>query len=156
MWSIPFDGAGLLEGGQQPPYAGAMLNGTQLVAYCTMSNVQYYTLASRKPKEPVYAMVVLNSSYNINNEIRFMASKVQQLKVEELVAARHLCRKLWMLSRRFGGEDLNLSQASSSEAPATPFQIRKARRLTLSPTDESIGESPMDTSQADVVPPSVL
>ena len=77
-----------------------------------------------------------------------MASKVQQLNLEELVIARNLCRKLWALSRRFGGEELNLSEASSPDAPVTPFQVRKARKLGYTPTDDSMGDPPMDSSTA--------
>ena len=95
-------------------------------------------------------MVVISSSHKDKGETRFMASKVQQLQPEELVAARPLCRKLWSLSRRFGGEELNLSQASSPEAPVTPFQVRKARKLGFTPTDESMCEPPMDSSNQDV------
>ena len=139
VWNIPFEGVAEDETGDRPAHASAELENTQLIAYCTMSNMQFFTLASRRPREAVYAMVVLSSSHNLSSgETKFMVSKVQQLKPEELVSARHLFRKLWTLSRRFGGEQWNAFQVLSPDAPATPFQVRKARKLGHTPTDESM------------------
>ena len=63
------------------------------------------------------------------------------LKLEELVAARHVFRKLWVLSRRFGKEEWKPA-ATSPDTPATPFQVRKSRRLGLTPSDASMDCAP--------------
>ena len=61
IWNIPFFDA--TEDGRHPEcgapeHADKRISG-DLASYCTNDNVQDYTLTSRRPKEPVYAVVII-------------------------------------------------------------------------------------------------
>ena len=59
-WNIPFETCTKTDG-DGPMHTDKQLKG-EITSYCTMSNVQCYTLSSRKAKKPIYAMVVVASA----------------------------------------------------------------------------------------------
>ena len=62
VWNIPFE---LLLQRQEgaPEHASNRIDG-QVASFCTMNNVQYYSLSSTRGKEPVYTMVVISNVSN--------------------------------------------------------------------------------------------
>ena len=103
------------------------------VAYCTSKNVQNFTLSSRKPKQPVYAMALVASAHASGDETTFMMDKVHIINEADLAAVCAVLRKLHMLSCSSVGE--------KRECPpdATPLDAKKSRELAESPTDVSLG-----------------
>ena len=137
-WNIPFD-PNLVSADGAPEHADAELN-AQFVSYCTMSNVQYYTLSSRKGQLPTYAMVVVGSSHVTGGVTTFMIDKVQTLASTDIGATQRLFAKLSLLGKKasIAMDASSKSPKPSSDCDITPFKAKKARRLTLSPTDASI------------------
>ena len=58
-WNVPFDDTTTNDDGA-PEYADKQILG-QMASYCTMSNVQDYTLTARKPKESFYALIIVSN-----------------------------------------------------------------------------------------------
>ena len=77
VWNIPFD---LLLQRQEgaPEHASNTIDG-QVASFCTMNNVQYYSLSSTRGKEPVYAMVVISNASNHEGKLLYMADKVAKI-----------------------------------------------------------------------------
>ena len=77
VWNIPFD---LLLQRQEgaPEHASNTIDG-QVASFCTMNNVQYYSLSSTRGKEPVYAMVVISNVSNHEGNLLYMADKVAKI-----------------------------------------------------------------------------
>ena len=136
-WNIPFDPI-LVSGDGAPEHADAVLN-AQFISYCTMSNVQYYTLSSRKGQLPTYAMVLLGSSHVTGGITTFMINKVQTLASTDVGAIQKLFGKLSLLGKKAAiAMDMSAKSPSASWSDdGTPFKAKKARRLALSPSDAS-------------------
>ena len=133
-WNIPFDPS-LVLGDGAPEHADTELN-AQFISYCTMSNVQNYTLTSRKAHQPTYAMVVLGSSHVTEGVTTFMMNKVQPLASADVAATQKLFGKLSLLAKK-AGIAMDTSPTSRDDT-WTPFHAKKARRLTCTPTDDSM------------------
>ena len=78
IWNVPFydgpeDGKHAEPGA--PEHADKKIIG-ELASYCTNDNVQDYTLTGRKPKEPVYAMVIISSVQEVSGITTYMVDKV--------------------------------------------------------------------------------
>ena len=130
---VPF-----LEGDAARVLAGEMLQDNhklqaKFIAYCTSKNVQNYTLSSRKPKQPVYAMALVASAHASGEETTFMMDKVHIINEADLAAVCTVLRKMHMLSCS--------SVGGKREYPpdATPLDAKKSRTLAESPTDASLG-----------------
>ena len=139
IWNIPFLDA--TEDGR-PPECGApehadkRING-ELASYCTNDNVQDYTLTSRRPKEPVYAMVIVSSVQEVSGVTTYMVDKVNTHMIDKsnISLVRSLFRKLARISQ------VSESHGKLDKTPEwlpnqTPYTAKKARRLSASPTDD--------------------
>ena len=73
-WNVPFEAAMTKEDGA-PEHADKRIQG-ELASYCTMNNVQDYTLTGRKPKEAMYAMIVISSMQEALGVTTYMVDKV--------------------------------------------------------------------------------
>ena len=131
-WVVPFTAPTTQVSGA-PEHADVKLQG-ELASYCTMSNVQCYTLSSRKGKEPVYAMVVLASAHDGTNGTTFIVDKIQLLEKDRVDAVRLVLHKLSLLSLRYNAES-QVVGTTCWEGDRTPLHAKKARRLCHSPTD---------------------
>ena len=105
-----------------------------------MSNVQYYTLSSRKGQLPTYAMVLVGSSHVTGGITTFMINKVQTLASTDVGAIQKLFGKLSLLGKKAAiAMDMSAKSPSASWSDdGTPFKAKKARRFALSPSDASI------------------
>ena len=137
-WNIPFTSIET-NNDKAPAHCDQEIE-AKYVAYCTSSNVQFYTLSSTKPREPTYALVVLGSSHIAEGVVHHMMNKVQRLAASDLQAIKTHCKKLWFLCKK------NAVLQSTSPAPkrdvadstTQTFKAKRAKRLSAQPTDASI------------------
>ena len=133
-WNVPFDESEFRAEGA-PEHADTKILGG-VVSYCTMENVQDYTLSGRRPNEPVYALLVISSvraAAEGGDAYNYMVDKVHPLTKAEVGELRPLLRRLgWlaMTSSSAAG-----TQSSPQWTPGrTPWTARKTRRLGYNPT----------------------
>jgi hypothetical protein len=137
-WNIPFENQEVADREPEiPQYANEELT-AQFVSYCTMNNVQYFTLSSRKAQQPVYAIVVVGSAHVANKVTTFMMNKVQTMAVEDVEPTRQIFAKLCVLSKRIAQEVTSPAAKMPWSEALTPYRAKKSRRLTMTPTDTSI------------------
>ena len=132
-WNVPFE-EGFKQDHGAPEHADSELNALY-ISYCTMSNVQYFTLASHKAKQPTYAMVVLGSSHVPNGITNFMVNKVQLLTSDDIADTRKLFSKLSFLSDRVGNAMGASSAMQKREWTETlsPFRAKRTKKLSNVP-----------------------
>ena len=137
-WNVPFE-EDFLKSDGAPEHADSELQ-AHFISYCTMSNVQHFTLSSRKAKQPTYAMVVLGSSHVADGTIKFMLNEVQMLTSDDVASTRKLFRKLSFLSDRSGNamDAASPSQKREWTDTISPFRAKRARKLADCPTDASM------------------
>jgi hypothetical protein len=125
-WYVPF-AAPESQAIGAPEHAEGKLPG-ELACYCAMDNVQSYSLPPRKGREPVYAVVVLASAHDSGND------KERCIGKDQVPAVKSVFRKLCLLSLLYRDNGQAASMASW-EVDHTPFHSKKARRLSVLPTD---------------------
>ena len=136
VWNVPFEAPTTTEDGA-PEHADKKIQG-DLASYCTMENVQDYTLTGRKPKEPVYALIVISSVHEgkgDNPRHTYMVDKVSIQQSENIPMICNLLMKL-----RAVAVDSECKGKANSKPDwrneQTPCSAKKARRLSDNPTDE--------------------
>ena len=136
-WNVPFQEVTTQDDGA-PEHADKKIPG-ELASYCTVENVQDYTLTGRNPKEPVYAMIIISGVQEASGENTYMVDKVNTHTVDKnnIPTIRSLLRKLAKISSAPEGQG---KPNKSPEWPPdrTPYTAKKARRLSESPTDQSM------------------
>ena len=135
IWNIPF--METEPAPSAPEHADAKLV-AECISYCTMQNVQCFTMSSRTGKEPYYALIVVSSAHITESSglVTFMVDKVQPITAANVPAYRKALLKLSTLSVNAGTADG--SETKRSFDPCTPLEAKKARRLCESPTDASL------------------
>ena len=116
-----------------PEHTDEIVEG-ELASYCTMSNVQSYTLSSREAKKPVYGMVVVANASGDSSGIIYGVGKVRILEKEHLPIVKGAMDNLYRLFLAAGPAKA-APDALGWDGESTPFRVKKARRLGLSPTD---------------------
>jgi len=105
-----------------------------------MENVQDYTLTGRKPKEAVYALIVISNVHESSEDsmhLTYMVDKVQLKDADEIPTIRAMLRKLThTCTSRPSKEKLNSAPDWSKDQ--TPYSAKKTRRLCYTPTDDSL------------------
>ena len=134
-WNVPFETPTKAEIGA-PEHADTKLEG-ELASYCTLSNVQCYTLSSREGKKPVYAMVLVANVYGGTNGITYMVDKAKILSTEGMSMVISMMHKLSQLFLRVSSEKRALPE-SCWDGECTPLDVKKSRRLGFSPTDPDL------------------
>ena len=134
-WNIPFKASTNSDIGA-PEHADTKLEG-ELASYCTMSNVQCYTLSSQQGKKPVYAMVLVVNARGGTHGITFMVDKVKILNNGDVSIVKSVMDKLYHLFLRVESDE-HVTTDSCWESECTPLQVRKSRRLGYSPTDAEL------------------
>ena len=140
VWNIPFD---LLLQRQEgaPEHASNTIDG-QVASFCTMDNVQYYSLSATRGKEPVYAMVVISNASNHEGKLLYMADKVAKVddrtQVSNLIA--HFKKLSKLLKNEAAGENATpgRSRTFSVASRHTPYTVKKSRRLSEQPSGASL------------------
>ena len=140
VWNIPFD---LLLHRQDgaPEHASKKMDG-QVASFCTMNNVQYYSLSSTRGKEPVYAMVLISNVTNHEGQLLYMVDKVEKIddqgRIPNMIAHFHKLSK-WLKNQ---GDDettsVGRSRTFSQSSCQTPYTVKKSRRLCEQPSGASL------------------
>lgn len=141
IWNIPFfdpaeDGRHPESGA--PEHADKKIIG-ELASYCTNDNVQDYTLTSRRPKEPVYAVVIISSVQEVSGVITYMVDKVNTHMIDSstISSVRSLFRKLARIAQVSESRE-KLNKTPDWLPNQTPYTAKKTRRLSASPTDDQL------------------
>ena len=103
-----------------------------------MSNMQDFTLTNRKPKDPVYALIIISNVHfndSSNENLTYMVDKVGMLRnSDDVPLMRRLLRQL-----------AQTTCSGSSSTPRKPpfreegpYSAKKARRLCDTPTDATL------------------
>ena len=101
--------------------------------------MQDYTLTSRRPKEPVYAAVIISSVQEVSGVTTYMVDKVNTHMIDSsnISSVRSLFRKLARIAHV--SESLGKLNKTPEWLPdQTPYSAKKARRLSASPTDDQL------------------
>jgi len=98
--------------------------------------VQDYTLTSPRPKDPVYAVVIISSVQEVSGVTTYMVDKVNTHLIDSsnISSVRSLFRKLARLAQA-SGSDEKLNKTPDWLPHQSPYTAKKARRLSASPTD---------------------
>ena len=132
-----------------PEHASNTIDG-QVASFCTMNNVQYYSLSSTRGKEPVYAIVVISNASNHDGKLLYMVDKVSNIDDQAQVshAITHFKKLSNWLKNEGEGENARVgrSRTFSVSSFQTPYTVKKARRLSEQPsgaslTSEAVAES---------------
>ena len=140
VWNIPFD-CFLERQAGAPEYASNIIDG-QVASFCTMNNVQFYTLMPMRGKEPVYALVVISSVSTQDGKSLYMLDKVS--KIEDKTQVPNIithCKKLsrWLQNEEDGENPrLGTSRTFSVSSELTPYTVKKTRRLSEQPSGASL------------------
>ena len=101
-WSVPFEPPATKDSGA-PEHADKKVLG-EIASYCTMDNVQDYTLTARNPKQPVYAMIIISNVHEASDDpthLTYMVDKVgDKLDEADIPKVRALLRKLAQTSNK--------------------------------------------------------
>ena len=136
-WSIPFGTREEVAEGA-PEYADNKPD-TNLSSFCTMDNVQYYSLSSRQGRDPVYALLVISSVAVAAEKRTFMVDKIRIIPDKSSVASYlPLLSKLNTLSMGLECEGTNARTPPWKE-DQTPYSAKKARTLSEYPSGDSLG-----------------
>ena len=105
-----------------------------------MDNVQYYSLSPTCGKEPAYAIVVISNAVEHGDKTMYMIDKVAKVedKNTRVEMIKHFKKLSWPLGESEGHDSNRKSRIFSPTSTETPYTVRKARRLSLSPSDASI------------------
>ena len=139
IWNIPFFDE--KEFGPEcgaPEHADKRISG-ELASYCTNDNVQDYTLTSRRPKDPDYAVVIISGVQEVSGVTTYMVDKVNthMIDSDNISSVRSLFRKLSRIAQ------VSESHGKLNKTPdwlpdQTPYKAKKTRRLSASPTDDQL------------------
>ena len=136
-WNVPFETSSEKEDGA-PEHADKKVSG-ELASYCTMSNVQDYTLISRNSKEPVYALIIISNVHpndSSNENLTYMVDKVSILRNSDDVPS------IRVLLRKLAQTQTPTKAAPTRQSPdwqnQTPYSAKKARRRCDTPTDATL------------------
>ena len=77
VWDLPFNDFSDADA-VAPEHANENID-EEVASFCTMDNVQYYTLSPTRGKEPVYAMVMISAVYRGKNNL-YMIRKVTKVE----------------------------------------------------------------------------
>ena len=124
FWDVPFTASESQASGA-PEHAEVKLP-DELASYCTVDNVQYYSLSPRKGKDTVYAVVVLAIARDSGNGLTIMVDKVNCLDKDQVPAARAVFQKLSLLSLRYR-DDSQVASMASWEGERTSYNAKKAK-----------------------------
>ena len=140
IWNIPFRGAAEEPDSSAPEHADKKAAG-EFASFCTMNNVQYYSLSPTCGREPVYAIVVISNVVEHGDKTTiYMIDKVAKVEDKNMRVEiiKHFKKLSWPLGESEGHDSRRKSRTFSPISTETPYTVRKARRLSFSPSDASI------------------
>ena len=146
IWNISFNETTESHDSTAPEHADTKIDG-EFASFCTMDNVQYYSLSSTSgKKEPVYALVVISNVVRHGEKMMYMIDKVTKIDTatERLELIRHLKKLSWPLGPTEKDQEKRKSRTFSPSDSATPYANKKSKKMSLHPSDVSL-PSPVRT-----------
>ena len=143
-WNVPFDEPESRDA-DAPEHADTKILG-EVASYCTMENVQDYTLTGRRASEPVYALLLISSvraAAEGGGAYNYMVDKVHPLTKAEVGEVRPLLRRLARFAKTSSGT-AGIQSPPQWTPGRTPWTARKTRRLGYNPTASPLA-SPQKT-----------
>ena len=138
-WNVPFDISATKDDGA-PEHADKKVLG-EIASYCTVNNVQDYTLTGRSTKQAVYALIVISSVHTASGDagrLTYMVDKVgDKLETNDVPKIRALLRKMTH-SLTTPECQQKLNSTPDWKTDRTPYNAKKARRLSYTPTDAEL------------------
>ena len=104
-----------------------------------MENVQDYTLTSRRPNEPMYALIIISSVRKASEDDSghiYMVDKVAPLLKEHVPTILEIMKRLCMFAKQASQTAATHHSPAKWDEGRSPASAKKARRLGQHPTAE--------------------
>ena len=137
-WNVPFE-MPIANAEDAPEHADTKIIG-EVASYCTMENVQDYTLSARRPNEPMYALIVTSSIRNApegDNAHVCMVEKVAPVSPADIVTLRPVLERLSAFAKTASESTSHCTSPVKWPEGRSPGSARKSRRLGYHPTAAS-------------------
>ena len=138
-WNVPFEVPSPHPDGA-PEHADVKIVG-EIASYCTMENVQDYTLTTRRPTEPMYALIVISSVRKAPEDDSghiYMVDKVVPVQLTHVPAILQVLKRLGMFAKQASQTTATHRSPAKWEEGRSPASAKKARRLGQHPTAEAL------------------
>ena len=112
----------------------------EAASYCTMENLQDYTLSARQPNEPMYALIVISSIRDAprdDNAHIYIVEKVAPVKPADIATLRPFLKRLSMFAKTASQSAALDTSAVKWEEGRSPGSAKNSRRLGYHPTTAS-------------------
>ena len=156
IWNISFNETTESHDSSAPEHADTKMDG-EFASFCTMDNVQYYSLSSTSgKKEPVYAIVVISNVVRNGEKMLYMIDKVTKIDTpsERLQIIRHMKKLSWPLGPTEKDQEKRKAKTFSPDDSVTPYGAKKSRKMSLQPSDVSL-PSPVRTPPSQKSEPEI-
>ena len=133
-WNVPFEMPSVKPDGA-PEHADAKIVG-EVASYCTMENVQDYTLTARRPTEPMYALIIISSVRDApgdDSEHIYMVEKVAPVLLETVPTILQILKRLSMFAKQ-ASQTTATHHSPVWDEGRSPASAKKSRRLGQHPT----------------------
>jgi len=134
-WNVPFEMSPPQSDGA-PEHADIKIVG-EVASYCTMENVQDYTLTARRPTEPMYALIIISSVRkapgNDNGHI-YMVDKVTPVSLADVPTILQILKRLSMFAKEASQSTASHRSPAKWDEGRSPASAKKTRRLGQHPT----------------------
>ena len=139
VWNIPFRGTAEQADGSAPEHADKKAAG-EFASFCTMDNVQYYSLSPTCGKEPVYAIVLISNAIENNAKTMYMIDKVAKVADKSMRSqvVQHFKKLSWPLGEREGN---NSKRRAIHSAKGEVFVYEPNRRKPSKPQEGLVFQS---------------
>ena len=119
-----------------PEHADIKIVG-ELASYCTMENVQDYTLTARRPTEPMYALIIISNVRKApgdDNGHIFMVDKVAPVSLADVPTILQILKRLSMFAKQASQTATSHRSPTKWDEGRSPASAKKTRRLGQHPT----------------------
>ena len=134
-WNVPFEMSSRQPDGA-PEHADIKIVG-EVASYCTMENVQDYTLTARRPTEPMYALVIISSVRKApgdDNGHIYMVDKVAPVSLADIPTILQILKRLSMFAKQASQSTASHQSPAKWDDGRSPASAKKTRRLGQHPT----------------------
>ena len=134
-WNVPFEVSSPKQDGA-PEHADIKIVG-EVASYCTMENVQDYTLTARRPTEPMYALIIISNVRKApgdDNGHIFMVDKVAPVSLADVPTILQILKRLSMFAKQASQIATSHCTPTKWDEGRSPASAKKARHLGQHPT----------------------
>ena len=142
-WNVPFETPHVKADGA-PEHTDTKIIG-EAASYCTMENVQDYTLSARRPNEPMYALIVISSIRSApggDNAHIYMVEKVAPVRPADIATLRPVLKRLSAFAKTASESTALYTSPVKWEQGRFSGSAKTSRRLGYHPTTASPPRDP--------------